>query len=117
MSLKEFGRGARGVYRGERELGPGDYAALFMAAVPLPANLWRNIDRFAGAHVNSESNDIVQANGSMVALHSLTGGVKKLALQKSAKVRDVVANTDYARNATAITFDLQPPETRVFILV
>ena len=116
MSLKEFGRGARGVYRGERELGPGDYAALFMAAVPLPANLWRNIARFAGAHVYCESNDIVLANGSMVALHSLKGGVKKLALQKSAKVRDVVANTDYARNATAITFDLQPPETRVFLL-
>ena len=116
MSLKEFGRGARGVYSGDQELGPGDYAALFMAAVPLPANLWRNIARFAGAHVYCESNDIVLANSSLVALHSLKGGAKKLALPKPANVRDVVANTDYARNTSAITFDLQPPETRVFLL-
>ncbi len=105
MSLKEFGRGA-----------PGNWAALFMAAVQLLASLWRNIARFAGAHVYCESNDIVLANSSMVALHSLKGGPKRLVLPAPSNVRDVVANTEYARNTSEIEFDLDPPETRVFLL-
>ncbi len=95
---------------------PGNWAALFMAAVQLPASLWRNIARFAGAHVYCESNDIVLANSSMVALHSLKGGPKRLVLPAPSNVRDVVANTEYARNTSEIEFDLDPPETRVFLL-
>ena len=60
LALKEFGRGARGG-KGEEPLGAGDYAALFTTAVPLPATLWRNLARFAGAHVYCESNDVLLA--------------------------------------------------------
>ena len=37
MSLKEFGKGAAGSYKGSEALGAGDYAAVFMAAVQIPA--------------------------------------------------------------------------------
>ena len=116
LALKEFGRGAGGGYEGEEPLGAGDYAALFTTAVPLPAALWRNLARFAGAHVYCESNDVLLANQSMVALHSLQGGEKRIFLPGTFNVRDVVADREYGREISEIAFELDPPETRVFVL-
>ena len=96
----------------------GDYAAVFTVAVNLPAALWRNLARYAGAHVYSETNDVLVADSSIVALHSLQSGKKKIALPAPFRVRDVVTGEDYARTPTnEITFDLKAPETRVFQLL
>ncbi len=116
LALKEFGRGARGTYAGAAALGEGDYAAVFTTAVPLPAALWRNLARFAGAHVYCQSNDVVLANQSMVALHSLQGGEKRIALPGEFQVCDVVSGAEYATSTRKIVFELEPPETRVFLL-
>ena len=116
LALKEFGGGAAGPYTGTEPLGAGDYAALFTTAVPLPADLWRNLARYAGAHVYSEVNDITLANKSMVALHSLRGGEKRIALPGTFDVRDVISGEQYAQGTSEIRFDLDPPETRVFLL-
>lgn len=116
MAWKEFGKGARGANHTSVSLGAGDYAALFMTAVQLPADLWRNIARHAGTHVYCESNDILMANQVMVALHSLKGGEKRIALPGSFRVRDVVSGEEYSPEASEIVFHLDPPETRVFKL-
>ena len=113
MALKEFGRGPGGP---ASERGAGDYAALFMTALQIPAELWRNIARYAGAHVYCESNDVLMANKHMVALHSLKGGEKRITLPERCRVRDVVSGRDIAKNASEILFELNPPETRVFLL-
>jgi len=104
LALKEFGEGT------------GKYTALFMTAVQIPARLWRNIARYAGAHVYCESNDVLMANKYMVALHSLKGGEKRILLPGRYEVRDVVTDEEIARDASEIIFQLDPPETRVFLL-
>jgi hypothetical protein len=87
-------------------------------AVNLPAALWRNLARYAGAHVYSETNDVLVADSSIVALHSLQSGKKKIALPGPFRVRDAATGEEYARApASEITFDLKAPETRVFQLV
>jgi len=80
LSVKSFGRGARGASTGKEPLGGGDWVSVFTTAVPIPADLWRNLARYAGAHVYAESNDILMADGSIVALHSIQSGPKRLAL-------------------------------------
>ena len=87
-----------------------------MTALQIPAELWRNIARYAGAHVYCESNDVLMANKHMVALHSLKGGEKRITLPERCRVRDVVSGRDIAKNASEILFELNPPETRVFLL-
>ena len=116
LALKEFGRGAGNTHEGSAPLGEGDYAALFATAVPLPAALWRNLARFAGAHIYCDTNDVLMANQSMVALHSLQGGEKRIALPREFRVLDVVSGEEYSGSTREIVFDLEPPETRVFRL-
>ncbi|MHB9130289.1 MAG: alpha-amylase family protein [Armatimonadota bacterium] len=116
LAVKEFGKGARGVYAGKDPLGTGDYASVFTTAVPLPAPLWRNLARYAGAHVYSESGDVLLADKSIVALHSLQSGEKRIALPGTYAVYDVITGKLMAKRAKEIKFTLQGPETRVFRL-
>ncbi|MCC6860329.1 MAG: hypothetical protein IT158_17300 [Bryobacterales bacterium] len=115
LAVKEFGKGAAGNgTSGPR--GEGDYAAVFSIAANLPADLWRGLARYAGAHVYSETNDVLLADRSVVALHSLQSGKKRIALPGRFHVRDVTGGGEYAREASEIIFDLHAPETRVFVV-
>ncbi len=94
----------------------GDYKAVFTTAVNLPAALWRNLARWGGAHVYSETNDVLVADSNLVALHSIQSGRKRIALPGEYRVRDVVTGQEVAAHSSEIVFDLKAPETRVFAL-
>jgi hypothetical protein len=110
LAVKTFGNGAG------KNLGPGDYAAVFTHAVPLPADLWRNLARWGGAHVYCATNDILLADSSIVALHSLQSGPKTLSLPGVFKVTDLQTGKVYSSRARSVSFILQGPETKVFHL-
>jgi hypothetical protein len=93
-----------------------EYTAVFMTAVNLPAHLWRNLARYAGAHVYSESNDVLVADSSIVALHSIQSGAKRIRLPGTSRVRDVITGREIGSGLREIVFDLVAPETRVFLL-
>ena len=115
LAVKEFGGGASGNGApGAR--GAGDYASVFTAAVQLPADLWRNLARYAGAHVYTETNDVIMADRSIVALHSLQSGQKRIALPGKFRVRDVITGKQVAKGVSAFTFEMKAPETRIFLL-
>jgi len=116
LSVKSFGKGAAGVYKGKEPLGPGDYAAVFTTAVPLPADLWRGLARFAGTHIYCETNDILLADSSVVALHSIKSGKKRIALPGQFAVEDLITGERVAGQTDEIAFDLEAPATRVFLL-
>ena len=116
MSLKEFGKGAALSPKGISLRGDGDYASIFMTAVQIPADLWRNIARYAGAHVYSEAGDILLADRNVVALHSLRSGPKTIKLPEKSRVRDLVTGKIISRGTTEIKFKLDAPETCVFLL-
>jgi hypothetical protein len=116
LGIKEFGRGAKGNYQGREPLGEGDYAAIFTTAVNLPADLWRNIARHAGAHVYCESNDVILADRSIIALHSLKSGKKRIILPEKSRVTDVITGKLCSGGTKEITFELKAPETRVFLI-
>ena len=116
LAVLEVGKGARGGYPGKEPLGAGDYASVFAAAVPLPANLWRNLARYAGAHVYCTSNDILLADNTIVALHSIQSGEKVISLPAAYTIYDVITGKLVANNAASIRFTLDAPDTRVFRL-
>ncbi|MCY3021687.1 MAG: hypothetical protein NTW87_21965 [Planctomycetota bacterium] len=116
LAVKSFGHGARGAAQKDKALDKGDYAAVFTTTVPLPAGLWRGLARFAGAHVYCDSGDIVLADSSVVALHSVISGEKRIRLPGEFAVRDVISGEPVAAKASEITFQLEAPQTRVFLL-
>lgn len=90
------------------------WTSVFTTAVPLPAALWRNLARRAGAHVYSESGDVVLADASIVALHSLAGGAKVLELPQESAVEDLVTGSLVARRTHRLRFTLDAPGTAVY---
>ena len=88
---------------------------LFDHSAPMQRR-WRNLARYAGAHVYSEANDVLLADSSIVALHSVQSGPKRIALPGAYRVWDVIADKLVADRATAIAFTMQAPDTRVFRL-
>jgi len=116
LSVKIFGRGAPEKASSISARGAGDWVSVFTTAAPLPASLWRNLARYGGAHVYSESNDVLMADSSIVALHSVQSGRKIITLPGRFTVHDVVSGKLVGRGLKAVQFTLSAPETRVFRL-
>ena len=115
LVVREFGRGAAGNGRPGRR-GPGDYAVVFTAAVPLPARLLRNLARFSGTHVYDDEDDVVYADTSMVAVHAVKPGPRVIRLPGRFRVTDVANGREQPRAADAVRFRVVGPVTRWFML-
>jgi hypothetical protein len=114
LVLKEFGRGGAGNGRpGLR--GDGDYAVVFSAAIPLPAPLLRSLAHYGGCNVWVNSDAVVMASDSVVAVHSTEPGPVTLNFpRRMKKVTDAVTGNVVAVGVTSLQLDITPPETRVF---
>ncbi|MCC7263737.1 MAG: hypothetical protein IT369_14580 [Candidatus Latescibacteria bacterium] len=115
LAVKEFGLGAMG-HGAPGARGAGDYASVFSAAIQLPADLWRNLARYAGGHVYLEENDVFMAGSRVVAVHSLKSGRKHLRLPGPCRVRNLVTGELHAARAEQIEYELRAPETCLFEL-
>lgn len=109
LALRKSGQGVQG-----RDA--GDYESVFTTAVPLPADLWRELARHAGAHVYSADNDVLLAGGAIVAVHSVKSGRKRIRLPGPHRVYDVVSGALRSRKTDTLDFDLEAPATHVFRL-
>jgi hypothetical protein len=94
---------------------PG-WKSVFSTSTNFPAGLWRNLARFSGTHVYSNSNDILLADSTIVALHSIQSGRKRIELPGEYSVTDVVTGKRVGDKLRAIQFQLRAPHTRVFHL-
>lgn len=90
------------------------WTSVFTTAAPLPAALWRNLARAAGAHVYSEENDVLLAGNGVVAVHSLKSGPRRIRLPGRYRVTDLAAGGVVSASTDEIRFELKAPETRVF---
>ncbi len=93
------------------------WTSVFTSTPGLPAAFWRNAARLAGAHVWCETDDIVLADTSVVAIHSLAGGPRKLLLPRPCDVIDVISGQPFAAGVREIDVRLESPDTRVFRMV
>jgi hypothetical protein len=115
LVIKEYGRGAIGNGQpGPR--GPGDYAVVFSAAIPLPARLLRNVARYSGTHVYCETDDVIFADGATVAIHATAPGPRSILLPRRCDVIDVVTGAAAGKSIDTIRFDVKDPITRWFSL-
>lgn len=118
LAVKSFGSGAAGEAEehGDASLGTGDWASVFTAAVPIPAAMWRGLAEFSGSHVYSDSYDHVMACRSVVGLHSIRSGPKRIRLPETSRVYDLVTGEQVGEALDVVEFDIEAPATRVFRL-
>lgn len=115
LVIRNFGKGASGNgVAGPR--GAGDYATVFSCAVPLPAALLRELARYSGTHVYSETDDLVFADSCTLAVHSVRPGRRVLRLPQPGPVWDLIANRKLGDRLDRIAFTVKPPSTRLYYL-
>ena len=74
-----------------------DWKSLYVGAPNIPANVLREITRFAGVHIYSEQDDVLYANPCFVGLHTVKGGKKTISLPSPRPVYDVYGRRQMAR--------------------
>ena len=98
-----------------KSLGDGNAAwhSVFTTTVPLPAGFWRGATRPARGHVYGESDDVLMADVSCVALHCVSPGKKRLHLPAFSRVTDVVTGKPLAKQTSIIGFTATNSGTRI----
>jgi len=116
LLVREFGRGASGNGQpGPR--GEGDYAVVFTAAVPLPAELLRMLAMYSGTHVYGDSDDdIVFADTGTFGVHAVRPGTRTFKLPHPSRVWDLIENKLVPERTYQITLTGEPPQTFFFRL-
>jgi hypothetical protein len=115
LVMREFGRGAAGNGReGPRQA--SDYATVFTCAVPLPADLLRELARYSGTHVYSETEALIFADSCTLTHHSVRPGERRIELPEAVDVWDVIAREKVGSETEQIVVTVDPPQTRMFYL-
>jgi len=89
------------------------YSVAWSVAVPLPANLLRELARHGGCHIWCEDDDVILASETVAALHSIKPGSRVLKLPTARTVWDLLTGERVGTMAE-IPVDIEPPETRLF---
>ncbi len=97
-----------------REEGKGRY--VWIGATIAPADLLRELARWAGCHLFCERDDIVYANRSFLAVHARESGGRTFRLRRPADVVDCYSGEVLARGAREFSCDVEAYDTRMFFL-
>jgi hypothetical protein len=92
----------------------GTHKIAWTAALPMPANLLRELARWGGCHVWCEEDDVIQASDTVASLHTVKAGPRTLRFPSPRPVVDMVTGEKLGDALTEITLEMQTPETRVF---
>lgn len=95
----------------------GNWTSVFTAAVPVPAPLLREMARHGGAHVYSETNDVIMASRSFLGVHAVRRGKCAVRLPSRTPVWDAATGERISPSTDQIEFDVSRPVTRIFRFV
>ncbi|MBC8230393.1 beta-galactosidase [bacterium] len=130
FAVKDFGKSAR-LLRPDEDgtrndialedskssvLGVGDWSSVYSTAPNLPADLLRNIARYAGCHIYNEANDVIYASRYFICLHSAQGGSRTINLPKRTNVWDVFVEKQIASSVASFQADIPPGSTVLYYL-
>jgi hypothetical protein len=93
-----------------------DWKSIYIAVPNVPASILRNIAGYAGCHIYSEDGDLIYANSHFLAIHTNTGGPKRLRLPKRTDVYDAFTERLVAKNVSEFTETLPPCATMLYFL-
>ena len=90
------------------------WASLYMCAPNPPPMVLREIARYVGVHLYSESEDVLYADRYHVALHTVRAGAKRVYLPYRADVWEVYSGRFVGRNCTAFEDVMEAGSTHLY---
>ncbi|HEY3418708.1 MAG TPA: hypothetical protein VGM23_17675, partial [Armatimonadota bacterium] len=91
----------------------GNYRSIYSASPLLPADLLRNIARYAGCHVFTEENDVIMSGRGLITYHTAAPGSRTLKLPQPATVYDLFTGEMLGENTNAVVLPFTAPGTSV----
>jgi hypothetical protein len=92
----------------------GTHKIAWTAALPMPANLLRELARWGGCHVWCEEDDVIQASDSIVSLHSVKSGPRTIKFATPRPVTDLLTGKKLGDALSEITVEVTSPETVIY---
>jgi len=92
------------------------WTSVFSSAPMLPPRLMRNIAQVAGVHAYIETEDVVWASKSMVAVCVKDAGKRVVRLPRKANVRDLYSGESVGQGVDVFEADFADRATRVFVM-
>jgi hypothetical protein len=92
----------------------GDWASVYSAAPALPPGVLREMARYAGVHIYSESEDVLYADHNYVALHTVRAGLKTIRLPHRAEVWEVFSDRQVGRDCSEFTDLMEAGSTHLY---
>jgi hypothetical protein len=92
----------------------GDWASVYSAAPNLPPSVLRELARYAGVHIFSESEDVLYSDRNFIALHTVRAGAKTVRLPRRADVWEAYSNRLVARDCTEFSDPMDAGATHLY---
>jgi hypothetical protein len=92
------------------------YTSVFYASKCIKSDVVRELARFAGCHIYTESDEVIYANENYVTYHADSTGKKTLKFKKKTSPFEFYEKKYYGEGVTEIEFDAYLGETKMFRL-
>ncbi len=93
------------------------YTSVYYASKFIKSDVVRELARYAGCHIYTDSDEVVYANTNYVTFHADSTGKKKLYFQRPVSPYEVYEKKFYGHGVTEFEFDAYLGETKMFRLV
>jgi hypothetical protein len=93
------------------------YTGIYCGSKYLSCDVIKEIARFAGCHIYSETDDVVYVNPNYITIHAASSGTKTICLPEKRTVMDAYNGTLYGENADMFRVELLKGETKMFRLL
>lgn len=93
-----------------------DHLSLYSSAPCVPAAILRNLARQLDVHIYVDTGDIVYANGSFLAIYSLTPGVKHIHLPERGDVHELFQDREVGEDLDDFSWKMRRHTTSMFLI-
>ena len=92
------------------------FTSIYCGSKFLSADVIKEIARFAGCHIYSDTDDVIYANKDYVTIHAAKSGTKTIHLPKKASAFELYEEKYYSENSESIVVEMLKGETKMFEL-
>lgn len=90
------------------------YTSVYYGSKSLRYNVIREIARFAGVHIYSESDDVIYVGRNYITFHSSQTGKKTIKFSEKVNLYEVYEDKYYGKNTDTVEFEIKFGETKMF---
>ena len=90
------------------------FTSIYCGTKYLSCDVIKEIARFAGCHIYSETEDVFYANRNYITIHASEGGLKTIKLPGKYDIYDVYDEKFAVKESEEIQIEMYKGETRMF---